>query len=317
MSAVRSGGIVVVGSVNVDLTVRVDRRPAAGETVPGRSLAVTAGGKGANQALAAARLGGHVTLVGAVGRDAHADVALDLLRSAGADLNPVTPVDDSTGVAVIVVDGGGDNSIMVVPGANGRVGAAAVAVARAAIAGADVVILQMEIPRDGVEAAAAACRGRLIFNLAPAGAIDSAVLRLADPLVVNEHEAAAAVSLLAGGPPTVSALAPGTEADCAAQLLAAGVPSVVLTMGSRGAVIAPGQGRPVEALPAIPVTAVDTTGAGDAFVGALAVSLAAGQTLGAAARYATRVAAYSVQRAGAQPSYPGRDDVLPVLEESL
>jgi len=309
--------IVVVGSVNVDLVVRVGRRPVPGETVIGDSFAISPGGKGANQAVAAARLGANVAMVGAVGHDEYAEIALRGLREAGVDLTRVATARTSTGIAVITVAGDADNSIVVVPGANATVSARAVSACADLLAAADTVIVQGEIPRDGVEAASMLTAGRLIVNLAPAIGLDPDVVRRANPLVVNEHEGVTALALLAGPatgarPEWVS----GARAERATVrgLLDARVPSVVLTCGSDGAIVGmrgPGGVPVLEHVPALPVHAVDTTGAGDAFVGALGRALVRGDDLLAAARYATRVAAFTVRSAGAQPSYPDADDTLP------
>ena len=320
--------IVVVGSINVDLIVRVDRRPAPGETVLGRSFAVSPGGKGANQAVAAARLGGSVAMVGAVGDDEYAGVALGGLREAGVNLAPVRLArpgsGERTGVAVITVDADGDNSIVVVPGANATVGAAAVTDEEELLVGAAAVVVQAEIPRDGVEAAARLAGGRLVVNLAPAVEVNPEVLLRADPLVVNEHEGASALALLRGGQVgepdanprrdplsipvgmTAAARIADDEAVIVRALVQEGVASVVLTRGARGCVVGrrDESGVQVSEIPALRVRTIDTTGAGDAFVGALTVGLVDGQSLEDAARYATRVAAYSVQSRGAQTSYP-------------
>lgn len=326
--------IVVVGSINADLMIRTDRRPGAGETVLGRSLAIMPGGKGANQAVAAARRGARVALVGAVGDDPYAEPALAHLRSSGVDLAAVAEVvGESTGVAVITVDATGDNSIIVIAGANGTVSAERVDAVASTIASAPIVVLQMEIPLDGVARAAALARGRLIVNLAPVVELDPAILLRADPLVVNEHEAATAVAILTGvvGDDSEPISVPSStlqlgdeilgtddetvkvppEQSRVARLLAAGVPSVVCTIGARGALVGR-VGEEIVAIPSPRVEAVDTTGAGDAFVGALAHELAQGTDLVEASRRAARVAAFSVQRAGAQPSYPGPGDELPV-----
>lgn len=303
--------IVVVGSINVDLIVGVDRWLDPGETVLGRSFDVSPGGKGANQAAAAARLGGSVAMIGAVGDDEYRATALRGLTDAGVRLDAVTRAAEArTGVALITVGPGGDNTIVVIAGANALMGADAVAARAELIGAAAVVVVQGEIPRDGVEAAAALTRGRLIVNLAPAVAIDPQVVRRADPLVVNEHEGAAALALLGGEPDPDE---PDPEAAIVRGLLAAGVASAVVTRGERGCVVGsrgPDGAVRVDAVAALPVTAVDTTGAGDAFVGAIAVALTRGDGLEAAARFATRVAAYSVQRAGAQTSYPDGADRL-------
>lgn len=301
--------VVVVGSVNADLIARTDRLPERGETVLAGGMDVLPGGKGANQAVAAALLGADVALVGAVGSDAFADLATTGLRDAGVDLGALARVAGPTGIALVTVAPEGDNTIVVVPGANAAVDAAAVAAHADLVAGADVVVLQGEIPRGGTEAAARTARGRVLLNLAPAVELDPEVLRLADPLVVNEHEARLAMLVL--GEPVVPPSGDGAVA--ARALLDAGVRSVVVTLGAAGAVL--GQRSPdapdVVGVPAPRVTAVDTTGAGDALVGALAARLAAGDQLVEAARFAVRVATSAVTAVGAQPSYPRADDPLP------
>lgn len=297
--------VVVVGSVNADLLTRVAQHPAPGETVLVRTLAVLPGGKGANQAVAAARLGARTALVGAVGTDAFAEPALAGLRAAGVDLGAVAVHDGPTGLALVTVADDGENTIVVVPGANARVDGTAVAAHDALVAAAAVVVVQGEIPRSGIERAAAAATGRLVVNLAPVVDVDPAVLRAADPLVLNEHEAPLLLAALGGD-------AMGADPDALARgLLADGVRSVVLTLGGRGALVADGgDDGPVHVVaPRVPV--VDTTGAGDAFVGALAHRLALGEDLVPAARTAVRVGAFAVGREGAQPAFPGAGDALP------
>ncbi|QHT57331.1 ribokinase [Cellulomonas sp. H30R-01] len=297
--------VVVVGSVNADLVLQVDRHPRPGETLLGRDAVTLPGGKGANQAVAAARLGASVALVGAVGTDPDAAVALSLLTSAGVDLTHVATVDGLTGLAVVTLADDGENTIVVVPGANAAVTPAAVDAARDVVAGGRVCVLQAEIPLDAVgRAAHVAHRAgvRVLLNVAPATTLPDDVVRLADPLVVNEHEA----TLLLGRP--ITAGAEGAR-GAAAELAARGPGSVVVTLGTSGVV-----GHEAGASwswPAVRVDAVDTTGAGDAFVGALAARLAAGDALRDAAAFATRVAAASVTRLGAQPSYPWATDPLP------
>lgn len=307
--------VVVVGSVNADLLAQVDLHPAPGETVLGRSLAVLPGGKGANQAVAAARLGAHTAFVGAVGTDEFAEPALAGLRSAGVDLAALTTVDGPTGIALVTVAAGGENAIVVIPGANGRMDAAAVDAHRGLIAGAAVVVVQGEIPRAGVEAVAASAGGRLIVNLAPVIEVAPDVLRAADPLVVNEHEAALVLAALAGSGSAPTMDRPEDEQRVAEDLLRHGVRSLVLTVGARGALVADASG--CVRVPAPRVTAVDTTGAGDAFVGALAHRLALGDPLVDAARFAARVGAYAVGGPGAQPSYPTASDPLPQVSPDL
>ncbi|MHA7240924.1 ribokinase [Arthrobacter sp. TMS1-12-1] len=298
-------GIVVVGSINVDLVVTVDRHPRPGETVQGRSMTVLPGGKGANQAVAAALLGAEVILIGAVGADAYADVALSMLRTAGVGLRAVRRTGGATGIAVIQVSDDGENTIVVLPGANAEVTPDLVETSGAIIRDAGVVVVQGELPAHATAAAVRLATGRVIINLAPVIAVDGPTLLRADPLVVNEHEGALVLEHL-GGP--VSA----DHGAVVKGLLALGVASVVMTLGSGGALVAAAGDAAVRGVPAPQVTAVDTTGAGDAFVGALAARLAAGESLEDAVRLAVRVGSYTVQRPGAQPSYPRHGDELPL-----
>jgi ribokinase len=284
--------VLVVGSVNADLVVRVDRRPAAGETVLGSDLATYPGGKGANQAVAAARLGGKVAFLGRVGTDGQGDFLREALAGDGVDIGHLITTPGPSGVALITVGPGGDNSIIVSPGANGRVRAADVTAAVPLFAAASVVSLQLEIPLDAVLAAArtaAAGGARVVVNLSPPAAVPDELLALCDPLVVNEHEAA-----FLGATDPIG-------------LLARGPRSVVITRGARGAVVADGAG--VTGVPSPRVEAVDTTGAGDAFTGALSVRLARGDDLPTAARFAVRVGAAAVRRPGAQTSFPTLEDL--------
>lgn len=304
--------VVVVGSLNVDLALTVDRHPSPGETLIAGGGDRSPGGKGANQALAASRSGAAVHMVGAVGDDPDAEVALGLLR-ADVDLSAVAVVPGPTGLAVVTVAADGENAILVVPGANASVDAAAVDRHADLLARAAVLVLQGEISREGIEAAARAVRtagGRVVLNPAPVLTLDPAVLRAADPLVVNEHEAAAVLEQLGG-----AATDAGEDRDpqeLVAALRDAGVRSVVLTLGARGAVVAgptldTGDGTGTDepaVIPAAQVEVVDTTGAGDAFIGALAAHLAAGEGLVRAAERATAFAGRSVTARGAQSSYP-------------
>ncbi|MDO5662678.1 MAG: ribokinase [Brachybacterium sp.] len=299
------GRIVVVGSINADLIAHVERHPRPGETLHGGGGRIQPGGKGANQAVAAALQGGDVAMVGAVGTDAHADAALAMLRASEVDLAAVRAVEGPTGLAIVTVAADGENAIVVIPGANGTVGAEHVQDAHALVADAEVVVLQGEIPREGIEAAARTATGRVVLNPAPVLELARDVLELADPLVVNEHEAALVLDMV-GRPETT----PTPDALVEA-LLQMGVRSVVLTLGAEGAFVADADG--IERVPAASVRAVDTTGAGDAFIGALSVGLASGRGLVDAARQGARVAAFAVQRVGAQPSFPGVGDVLPDL----
>lgn len=311
--------VVVVGSINVDLLLRVDRHPRPGETLLGGSAEHLAGGKGANQAVAAARSGAHTAMVGAVGTDATAETALEHLRGAEVDLTVVRTVPGPTGLAVVTVAADGENTIVVIAGANAAVTPDAVRQAASVIEGGKVCVLQGEVPLPSVEEAvrlAHAAGVRVVLNVAPAARLPLETLRAADPLVVNQHEASILLEGLGAGP----ARSEGEGADGSDPVVAAGiaaahalrdvaVPSVIVTLGGAGSVVVDDSGAHV--LPARSVPVVDTTGAGDAFVGDLAAGLAAGQTLVDAATHATRVAAYSVQRLGAQVSYPWKDDPLP------
>lgn len=295
------GGIVVVGSINLDLVFSCERIPRPGETLHARTHTQAPGGKGANQAVAASLLGAPVALVGAVGDDPFADRALVLLRAAKVDLTAVTAVPGPTGIAVVFVDDTGENAILVEGGANRAMTAGAVSAAADAVTDADVVVVQGEIPRSGIEEAARLARRRLVVNLAPVVALDASVLRLADPLVVNEHEGLLTLQQMGGEA--------RLDEDVVTGLVKAGVRSVVLTRGARGALVgAPGE---LASVPAPTVSVVDSTGAGDAFVGALAARLLSGATLTDAAAFAARVGAFACQGRGAQPSYPTRTDTLP------
>ena len=294
--------LCVVGSINADLTVNVGRHPTPGETLMGSGGGITAGGKGANQAVAAAKLGTSVVLVGAVGADANAEPAIALLRDAGVDLAHVEDVDDVTGLAVITVAAGGENTVLVVPGANALVGAELVQRHAAAIEAAELVLLQGEIPADGFARAVELARGRVVVNLAPVVDVPREALLRADPLMANEHEAGLILQQLGLD-------GAGTPEELARRLLDAGFASVVLTLGSAGALVA--SGGELTHIESPNVDAVDTVGAGDAFAGAFCHRLLAGDSMVDAARFACRVGAFSVTRPGAQPSYPSAADTLP------
>lgn len=288
--------VTIVGSSNVDITALMRRLPGPGETVLADSYQLSPGGKGANQALAAQLAGAATEFIGAVGRDSHAQVALAQLEQAQVATGRVARSEQPTGVAIIQVDAAAENSIAVVSGANATVDAEAVAAA-GPLHG--IVVLQGEIPASGITAAMDAAAGRVVLNLAPVIELDRAHLLAANPLVVNEHEAALILQQLD------SSDAPSTDAEpaIAARLLEHGLASVVITLGAKGSLVAE-QGAPIQQLPAVKVAAVDTTGAGDAFTGALAARLAQGDTLAQAADFAGRFAALTVQGHGAQSSYP-------------
>jgi ribokinase len=300
----RAGLVVVVGSINVDLLINVDRHPVPGETLIGRGMTVLPGGKGANQAVAAAQMGAAVSMVGAVGRDTQAANATSILESVGVDIEMVHSVDGPTGLALITVADGGENVIVVIPGANAAMGAEAVERCESLISKAAVVVLQGEIPASGIVAATQLATGRVVLNLAPVIALDPSAIKRADPLVLNEHEATLAWAQMS--PDTVL---PATDEEVVALIRAWGVKSVVLTRGAQGAICADDSGT--HNVPAPKVIPTDTSGAGDAFVGALSARLAAGETLLDAVRLAVRVGAFAVQKRGTQPSYPTLNDELP------
>jgi ribokinase len=289
--------ILIVGSVNLDQVVNVVHPPLPGETVIGTKLLITAGGKGGNQAVAAARLGGRVRLAGCIGRDEAGMQLRKALRAAGVDDLFLLSVDnDPTGLAIVTVSADGESSIVVVPGANRSITTGQVRDAAADYAAA-VVVAQLEVPLDAVAAAAevaSANAARFVLNAAPWRPLSPELLMNADPLVVNEHEAA--TQLDTERPRDVS------EALAMAAELARQARSAVITLGSAGAVWA--ADSRAGHVPASPVAAVDTTGAGDALVGALAYQLAAGFELSQATTYAVQVASMTVTRRGAQASFP-------------
>ena len=302
------GKIVVVGSLNADLVVQVERMPAPGETVRGSELTVLPGGKGANQAAAAALLGGQVAILGAVGDDANGRLLLDAAARAGVDTRAVARLDGTaTGTAVISVDARGENSIIISAGANGHL--TPESLAEEFFTDAAVLCLCLEVSEATVLAAARYARAagaQVLLNLSPYQEVVPELLEQVDVLLVNDHEAG---DLL--GRDVVDA---GWDAVLSA-LVAVGVRRAVVTLGSRGSVVldstAPADERVLE-VPAVEVTAVDTTGCGDAFTGALAQQLAAGATLVEAARFAARVGAFAATRAGAQASYPTLDELAEV-----
>ncbi|CAB0588960.1 ribokinase [Corynebacterium diphtheriae] len=300
-----SSSMTVVGSINADVSIQVARHPSPGETVLGHDSTISPGGKGANQAVAAALQGASVSFVGAVGNDTYADHALKILRSAGVNLDAVETIDDNTGVAYIQVSDDGENSIIVIPGANAHVTADYVEHHRKPIEDADIVLLQGEIPADGFSAAVQAARGTVVVNLAPVIDVDRDCLLRADPLMANEHEAALILEQL-GAPVTSEDPRVLIEALCTQ-----GFASVVLTLGGHGALVADASGVTPIATPY--VTAVDTTGAGDAFAGAFVARRLQGDSLIDAATFAARVGAFSVQGRGAQTSYPSESDTLPAV----
>ena len=299
--------IVVIGSLNMDLVTNTADIPAPGETVIGGDLATVPGGKGANQAVAAARAGAQVSMVGHVGNDVFAQRLLDGLDADGIDRANVTRVDTASGVALIVVDAAGQNSIVVAPGANGRVTPADIAAAESTIAAADVMLLQLEIPVESVEAAAALGQAHgvtVILNPAPAQPLSAELLANVDLLIPNESETATLTGRPTGTVEEIRAAA-GALRD-------QGVGTVIVTMGGRGALRADATGLR-RYHPFAVETVVDTTAAGDAFVGGLAAALARGDAPADAIVWGSAAGALAVTKAGAQPSLPRRD----ALEEMV
>ncbi|MFE6333038.1 ribokinase [Streptomyces sp. NPDC057798] len=292
--------LLVVGSANADLVIGVERRPGPGETVLGSDLAVHPGGKGANQAVAAARLGARTALLARVGDDAHGRLLLDSQRRAGVDTAGVLVGGAPTGVALITVDPSGDNSIVVSPGANARLTPADVRAAASLFRASRVVSAQLEIPLETVEEVVRnlAAGSRFVLNPSPPRPLPPQVLAACDPLIVNEHEA----KVILG-----DALVGEEPADWARNLLARGPRSVVVTLGAHGALVASAEG--VARVPSVRVAAVDTTGAGDAFTAALAHRLGTGAGLVRAAAWAARVGAAAVTKEGAQASFPTAAEV--------
>ena len=299
--------IVVVGSFNMDLVVRLPVIPKPGETLLGGVFATYPGGKGSNQAVAAARLGGEVTMIGRVGADAFGDQLLAAARAEGIDTRFVgVDPHTATGVALIQVDAQGQNSIAVASGANFTLTAADVADAFARLDRVDMLVMPLETPLETIVIAAELARkagARVVLNPAPAQHLSPELLTTVDVLVPNEHEAA-----FMTGIEIQSRLDARRAAE---QLLRSGPGSVIITMGSEGALIAElAEPAPIfTQAAAFSVDAIDTTAAGDAFVGALAVMLGEGQSLTEAARFASAAAAIAVTRAGAQPSLPTRGEV--------
>ena len=300
--------ILVIGSSNTDLIIKLDRIPRPGETVIGGRFASAAGGKGANQAVAAARAGGKVAFLARVGRDEMGERAIAGFVRDGIDVRHVIrDRAQPSGVALIFVGKDGENSIAVASGANEQLSPADVKKARSLLRKASIVLLQLETPLKTVQAAvqrAARAGAKVVLNPAPARALPDDLLKHVYLLTPNESEA----ELLTG----VRVRNQGTASKAADALLARGVQNVIVTMGARGAfVVGPGIRM---LIPACKVKAVDTTAAGDVFNGTLAVALAEGKSLLEAAQFATAAAAISVTRLGAQTSAPTRKEILRFLK---
>lgn len=288
--------LAVLGSTNMDLVAYVPKAPRLGETVTGTAFRTVPGGKGANQAVAASRAGGAVSMIGAVGEDDLGARLRTALTGARVGTDGLRTVPGASGIAHIVVDADGGNSIIVVPGANGTVTGLAEG-DEERIAAASALLLQLEIPLPGVLAGARAAREhgvRVILTPAPAQPLPPELLAVTDLLVPNEHEAAALTGKT-------------DPREAAAELLRL-VPEVVVTLGAEGSLYAARGADPV-LVPARKVDAVDTTAAGDTFVGALAVASGEGRTMPEAMAWASAASALSVQRAGASASMPDRAEI--------
>lgn len=287
----RSGSVVVLGSANVDLVLEVDRLPSPGETRLAAGIRRTPGGKGANQAVAAARAGASASFIGAVGADPEAELVRAALRGAGVECMLRT-VDHPTGLAVVLLDPVGQNSIVVAAGANASV-TDLTGAEQDAVAGADVLLCQLEVPVAAITAAAPHAR-LLVLNAAPAGAIPDGLWAEIGVLVVNESEAADLTGL--------------ADPDKVLAELLQRVPRVIVTLGAAGAAYAE-RGTAALRVSAPEVSAVDTTAAGDTFCGTLAAGLAAELPLEAALRRAVVAGSLAVQRSGAIDSIPGRAEI--------
>lgn len=292
--------IAVIGSANTDLVTCIEAFPRAGETLFGQRFDLGFGGKGANQAVAARLCGAEVLMLARVGEDLFGEATVRNFAGYGIDTTHVRVLPGvSTGVATVLVEPSGQNRIIVVKGANDRLGPADIDAAAAALAGVDVIILQFEIPLETVYRTVQFARGRgirCIVNPAPALPADLASLAGASYLIPNETEA----ETLAGQP----VQSPEQAAACAQALRARGFERVIITLGARGALLAGPEG--MLSVPPFPVQPVDTTGAGDAFIGSFATLLAEGHSEQSALAGASRYAALSTTRAGAQKSFPTR-----------
>ncbi|WP_419885792.1 ribokinase [Paenibacillus sp. B-A-8] len=296
-------GIVVIGSLNMDMVVRTNRAPNAGETLMGQAFALSPGGKGANQAVAAARLGAEVSMIGSVGKDTFGSEMLEIIKQEGIHIEHISVSEtEATGVASIVIEEDGENRIIVVPGANIDLSVDDILALESVISQAEMIVMQLEMELAMSEHAIAIAHRHgipVILNPAPARVLKDEMLGQVSYLTPNETEA----GILTGM--TVDSLE--TAEQAARILLQKGVKNVIVTLGSKGALIVNAEGA--KSVPGFPVKAIDTVAAGDSFNGALAQQLVLGKTLEEAVSFANAVGALAVGKEGAIPSLPQLSEV--------
>lgn len=305
--------IVVVGSINIDLVTHTTRIPVEGETIAGDNFQIHPGGKGANQAVAVARLGYPVRMIGCLGNDTFGETLRDQLEIAGVDIESVETVPGSSGVAMIVVSDDGENCIIITPGANAQLAPADLDKNIETIRSAALVLTQLEIPLETVLHLATICTHEgvpLMLDPAPARELPEELLRKVSWLTPNETEAAFFTNEQDQDRDS------NDPVDTAEKIIASGARNVALKLGARGAYVASSSG-PATFIPSFSVTAVDTTAAGDAFNGAFAVALAMNLAPAESARFAAAAAAVSVTRSGAQPSMPTMAEVEQMLNSEI
>ncbi|QDT42167.1 Ribokinase [Gimesia alba] len=309
MSEMRRAKIAVLGSINMDLMIRSAKLPLPGETVIADSKVENPGGKGANQAVAAARMGADVTMIGCVGDDSFAEQLLANLNAEGIETTHVSQLAKTTsGVAVVMVEASGENAILVVPGANGLVGSAELERVRRVIYESDVLLMQLEVPVETVIAASAIAREAgvpVILDPAPAPATVPSGLLNVDLICPNQSEATALLNRPADSLQEAAARV--------SELTTLGPRRAIITMAEQGAVLF--EGERVKQVPPFEINAVDSTAAGDAFAAGLAVRLAEGATLFDAARFASAAGALAASGAGAQTAMPTREQIETLLQQ--
>lgn len=300
--------ILVIGSLNMDLVVLTQRMPLPGETIAGEGFHMIPGGKGANQAVAASRAGAKTSIIGCVGNDAFGKVLLDSLKNARVNVSGVSCVDSiPTGTATIIVEANGKNRIIIIPGANYEVTTGFIAQVWDVIDKAEMVLLQHEIPMATIHEIIEHChqqKVKVLLNLAPMYPMPEEILSLVDTLVLNETEAAALTGMEIRGE--------GQAIQAARQIVKIGVKTVIITLGELGAVLMNKDESIFQ--PALRVQAIDTTAAGDTFVGSYTASMLAGKTLSEALLYASVASAIAVTRLGAQSSIPNDEEIVKFIE---